>query len=97
MRRLLASVLAGLLAFSAPGFAQNATPVLIDQSTPQSGSSGQPTDDGQTALAQAPPDLTPPPTLNPLGVALVVGGIAGAIVIIVNQNKNDDNPAPVSP
>lgn len=95
MRRFLTVALAGLLGFAAPAFAQNATPVLISQGSSQVGGSGT---GGQDALAQVPDGqggLFGPGGPSPILIAGGLGlGVAGLILVIVSQNRNNN---PVSP
>lgn len=87
MRTFIVAFMAGLLAFGNPALAQPYPPP-------------PPPEDPQ--LDEPPPPPPPPPSYcgtNPtMCVLLGVGGVGGAIALIVLATQNDDdNPAPVSP
>jgi hypothetical protein len=90
MKQLIAFGVAALLGFSAPAFAQTAGAQSV--TTPAQGSSN----DGLTALNQAPPPVDNTALLIGGGVAIGAGAL---IAVVVSNNKNDDTTTtpPVSP
>ena len=89
MRRFLAIVLAGMLGFAAPAFAQSTTSGQPNQPTQPNATTNQPqSDDALTALNQAPPpDNT---NLTPWLIGgLAVGGMAGIIIYATNNHSNN--------
>lgn len=97
MRLLIAVGVAGVLGIATPAFAQTVTSQtgglgVVDNSVSQP--SGQPSDDGLSALAQVPGTGTGGVTPLLLAGGLAIG--AGAL-IITTANNNDDNTSPVSP
>jgi hypothetical protein len=99
MRRLLTSVVAGLLAVSSSAFAQTGAPVLTGQDT-QPVLSDQSRSNGQDAMAQVTDQnqdqgLFGPGGPDPLVLGLGLGLAGGLTAFIISQSNKSSNP--VSP
>lgn len=96
MRRVLTIVVAGLLVFASPAFAQTVANQTDPNAQGDQGTTGDPNQPATQAYDQAPPGSTFP-CVNSLGEAAICTLVAGAIVFVAIEASRNKSTTTVLP